>query len=77
MALLHNTCNTRGERLWINVNACLILLQRAEGIENWERWAKGLSRKGGYWIPEKMRIAMVLWEQGVRPFEIDRIKDAL
>ena len=75
--LYHNRCNTTGEALWINVNACLMLLERAGGIEKWEEWAKSIPRKGGFWIPEKMRIAEVLWEQGARPFEFDRIKDSL
>jgi hypothetical protein len=75
--LLHNKCNTTGEALWINVNACLMLLERAGGIEKWEEWAKSIPRKGGFWIPEKMRIAMDLWGGGVRPFEFDRIKGAL
>ena len=74
--LLENKCNCN-ERLWVNVNACLILLQRAGGPEEWEEWARTIPRKGAYWIPEKMCIAMVLWEQGVRPFEIDKIKDSL
>jgi len=74
--MLHNHCNCN-ERLWVNVNACLILLQRAGGPGEWEEWARTIPRKGRHWIPEKMQIAMVLWEQGVRPFEIDKIKDAL
>jgi hypothetical protein len=73
MVLLHNACNTRGERLWINVNACLILLQRAGGVEKWIEWARSLPRKSRFHIPQKMNIAMDLWEQGVRPFEMDRV----
>ena len=75
MALLHNACNTTGEALWINVNACLILLQRAGSIEEWEKWAKGLPRKGGYYIPEKMRMAMDIWRDGVRPYDFVAIMD--
>jgi hypothetical protein len=77
MVLLCNKCNTTGERLWINVNACLILLQRAGGVEKWEEWAKTIPRKGGYWIPNKMQIAMALWENGTRPFEFDKIHAVL
>jgi len=76
MCLLHNTCNTRGERLWINVNACLILLQRAGGPEKWRGWAASVQRKGGLWIPQKMYLAMELWERGVRPFDLEKIKEA-
>ena len=61
----------------MNVNACLILLQRAGGVEKWEEWAMSIPRKGDYWIPPKMGIAMVLWERGVRAFDIDSIKDEL
>ena len=73
MVLLCNKCNTTGERLWINVNACLILLQRAGGVEKWEEWARSIPRRGGYWIPNKMQIAMALWENGARPFEFEKI----
>jgi len=76
-AMLHNTCNTRQEALWINVNACLILLQRAGGPEKWKEWARTLPRKGGYWVPEKMRLAIGLWCATIRPFEIDAIKEQL
>ena len=72
--MLHNVCNTRGERLWINVNACLILLERAGGPEKWKKWASSLPRKGAFWMPEKMQIAMDLWDKGIRSFEIDRIQ---
>lgn len=74
MVLLHNTCNSRGERLWINVNACLILLTRAGGVEEWIAWARGLPRKSRFHIPQKMDIAMDLWERGVRPFEMERVR---
>ena len=72
----HGKCNTTGEALWINVNACLILLGRAGGPEKWKRWARSLPRKGEYWIPDKMRIAMDLWNGGVRAFELDKIRGA-
>jgi len=75
MCLLHNHCNTN-ERLWVNVNACLILLQRAGGPEKWLRWAQQTwdsSRKSTVWIPTKMEIAIDLWNGGVRAFELDRI----
>ena len=74
MVLLHNVCNTTGETTWINVNACLMLLERAGGPGPWEAWARGLTRKVAYWIPDKMRIAMDLWDGGVRPFEFDKIR---
>lgn len=77
MVLLHNSCNTKDEQLWINVNACLILLYRASGIVNWTRWARGLPRKSRFHIPQKMDIAMGLWYRGVRPFEIERIRLAV
>ena len=76
MALLHNVCNIN-EHLWINVNACLMLLERAGGPEQWEEWARTIPRRSMHWIPEKMRIAIDLWEQGVRPFEIERIREAV
>ena len=56
MVMLHNTCNTRGEKLWINVNAGLILLQRAGGSLQWLEWARELPRKGSFYITEKMRM---------------------
>jgi hypothetical protein len=77
MVLLCNKCNTTGERLWINVNACLILLQRAGGVEKWEEWARTIRRKGSHWIPTKMQIAMALWENGTRPFEFEKIHAVL
>lgn len=73
MCLLHNGCNTTGESLGVNINACLILLARAGGVAEWLVWARALPRKGAFWIPEKMRIAMDLWNRGVRPFEFERI----
>ena len=76
MVMLHNHCNCN-EHLWINVNACLVLLQRAGGPEKWEEWARTIPRKGTYWIPDKMVRAMEMWEQGVRPFEFERIKELL
>lgn len=74
--LLHNTCNTRQEALWINVNACLILLERAGGSDAWLRWAQSIGRKGDLYVPTKMQIAIDLWDGGVRAFEYDRIKGA-
>jgi len=74
--MLCNSCNCN-ERLWVNVNACLILLQRAGGPAAWEGWAKTIPRKGGHWIPHKMIVAVDMWEQGVRPFELERIKELL
>ena len=68
MVLLHNSCNTN-EHLWINVNACLMLLERAGGPEKWEEWARTIPRKGDYWIPDKMQIAMGLWDGGLRAFD--------
>ena len=76
MVMLCNDCNIN-EREWVNVNACLILLQRAGGPEEWEEWAKTIPRKGWYWIPSKMVKAMEMWEQGMRPFELERIKELL
>lgn len=76
MALLHNKCNCN-EWLWVNVNACLMLLERAGGPGPWEEWARTIPRKGVSWIPEKMRIAMELWDEGVQPFEFDRVHEAL
>jgi len=73
MVMLHNACNCN-ERLWVNVNACLILLERAGGPKEWEEWARTIPRKGAFWIPEKMHVAMDLWDKGIRPFEIDRIQ---
>ena len=73
-AMLHNTCNTRQESLWINVNACLILLERAGGPEKWLEWAQGISRKGDFWIPTKMEIAIDLWNGKVRAFDLSRIR---
>ena len=75
MTLMHNTCNTTDEALWINVNACLILLGRAGTIEGWEAWARGLERKSPFWIPRKMRIAQGLWQEGVRAFDFVKIMD--
>ena len=78
MALLHNTCNTTGERLWINVNACLICIKRAGGPVKCVAWAMDLPRKGGFHIPEKMRIALDIWDQkSIRPFDIEKIKEYL
>ena len=77
MCLLCNEHNTTGERLWINVNACLILLERAGGPERWEEWARSIPRKGDYWIPDKMKFAMDLWNEGVRAFELDRIRTVI
>jgi len=70
-------CNTTGERLWMNVNACLILLQRAGGVVNWIRWAQELPRKERFHIPQKMDIAMGLWYQGVRPFDLERVRSTV
>ena len=75
--LLHNKCNTTGEALWININACLIILKRVGGPDLWEEWAKMIPRKGSFWIPEKMVIAMELWEKGVRPYDFQPIMDYL
>jgi hypothetical protein len=73
-AMYCNSCNTTQERLWINVNACLILIQRAGGITEWITWARSLPRKSAFHIPQKMNIAMDLWEGGVYPFQFEKIK---
>jgi hypothetical protein len=76
MCLLHNACNTN-ERLWVNVNACLMILERAGGPVPWAEWAKTIRRRSIFWIPNKMKIAMDLWEGGVQPFEFEKIKEAV
>ena len=58
----------------MNVNACLILLQRAGGVDEWAGWAQSLPRKGEYWIPEKMLLAIQMWDDGIRAFEFDKIR---
>lgn len=76
-AMMHNKCNTTGEALWINVNACLLLLRRAGSPAVWTEWAMDLPRKGKFWIPAKMEIAMRAWDKGIRPFDFIKIMDFL
>ena len=76
MCLLHNRCNCN-ERLWVNVNACLVLIQRAGSTKKWLEWAYSIPRKGQFWVPEKMTMASGLWKMGFRAFETDRIQYAL
>ena len=77
MVLLHNDCNIN-ERLWVNVNACLICIKRAGGPVKWVAWALDLPRKGEFYIPEKMRLALDMWDKrSIRPFDIEKIQEYL